>query len=281
MNVLSVFNGEFGWEITGYYPQIANMSTKGYKVTIHTYDSSLFMYKDLPNVKALSNGLTDRKCGLGDDKLLQVPKLDNGEEFFAVTRKNSGKFKGIIKEAREIRKDCKPKDVGKHIIVHMRKFLRGRSARNWQGSYNECLSFFKDLGYDIYFVGSPEYSHAETDYGEDIREKSMEEQLSIWKSAHFCFGPSSGAMHLSQWIGVPIFTWSDNSMRTLVERNSWTNVWNPLKVPSYHPWSNNPTISNIELCKSQQCRPEFDVLKTGIEFMLKDMKWNRDKDFKG
>lgn len=281
MEVLAGYGGEFGWEVSNYYPHFVWFSENNYKVKLYTYESSLFMYKDLPGITAVSHGRDKRASGLGRPDQVNIPEEQGDRQLFVPGTAARKQFEGITKQPREIRKDCKPVDMDKHVMVHMRLFKRGKSGRNWRDTYDSVFQLFSDLGYDVYFIGDPKFSLANPEVGIDIRGYGMEEQLGIWKSADFCFGPGSGAMILSQWLGVPIFMWSDSSLRTFSSRSGWTKVWNPFRVPSYHPWSSNPTAENMARYKSQQCTPTYTEFKEGVEFMLADMDWDRQRDFKG
>jgi len=284
MKVFTTYGGEFGWEVTSYYPMICWLSVNSYEVELQTFDTATFLYKDLPRVNVSSHNLPSRGNFCKSAAPPKIPILKPEDKVLILDDKRST-FNNCGKYLREIRPDCKPKDVGKHVVVHARQFTQAgdaklkktKAGRNWNNEYTEALELLMHKGFDIYFVGDPKYSKAFTGLGDDIRGIPMEEQLSIWKSAKLLIGPSSGAMCLSQWIGVPIFSWGDNSLRTEVGRNNKTEVWNPFMVPSYHPWSKTKTPEQLRRCMNQQCAPTSDELKEGIEFMLEDLRWDRSE----
>jgi len=270
MKVIAGFTGEFGWEIATFYPRIVWYSQHGHDVDLYTFKSSVMLYRDLPGVNILDNGIPRRVSGHGNPDGLTHVKLEPNAHVDIPRDVRNTRLLAPGRAIKVLREDCPPVAVGKHVMVHARKFERGKSSRNWIPAYEAALDVFESNGYDIYFFGDPDYSIHVQGRGVDLRGEEESKVFGILKSSYCCFGPSSGALVMAQWCRVPLFTWADCADRTARERNTWTKVWNPFEVASYHPWSGVNT-EEAEKRRSVQCKPTAEELVLGVEFMLKDM----------
>jgi len=233
------WHGEFGWEVMTVVPEI-NALRKMYDITLVGYADTVGMYSNMIS-NFVPHNFDFRICGKGPkvDMSLWNPIIKqtahdavriHGTPAGTCTRIN---FTPVPCEIREdIVADKRAK-----ICVHSRKFPYRKTGRNWLDHNFETVMKLKEAGYEIVFIGHPEYSAYKEGYGIDARGDDMESTIRHIKESIFTFGPASGPSVLSQWCRTPVFTWSCGDLRLSTDDNRETRKWNPLKTDHFHPWS--------------------------------------------
>lgn len=222
--------GEFGWEISLFYPLVRYLSQR-YEVTIATFEDTIPLYKDL-NVNCISNKLSERRF-VGVDGELSIPKefqnetrivfkdnehLDSRSDMIHMMLSP-----GIIRQDLDMQRE----DL---ILVHARS-LNNHPQRNWTSEDTKKLERAISAQ-KVCFIGSTTGSMCPDRY-EDLRGISMEGLVKQIKKAKCVLGPDSGPIHLAKFCGTPVFTWGCPDDRH--DPNSdLGKLWSPLPTLCRH-----------------------------------------------
>ncbi|HDL84730.1 MAG TPA: hypothetical protein ENH11_00075 [Candidatus Acetothermia bacterium] len=273
--IFAGYMGEFGWEITSFYPKIVGLSEAGKQIELHTFPTSYGLYADLPGVICEDNGF--KYSASFEGRSATYPDIDLSKyDDVLIPHDNRTTLRRVVERRRCIREDILPAtDVPRCVVVHSRKCSshpkRSKRFRDWHPRYNEVFEVFARRGLHVYFIGDPDRSEAYPEYGTDVRGEGFDRQLSILKASVLCFGPSSGTQPLAQWCGVPVFTWGDNKARTFLI-SKLAPIWNPFGIATYHPWQRNPSRVNIvNKYMNERYKPTTQELVDGLEYTLDHM----------
>lgn len=260
--------GELGWEITTAIPFINGLFKAQHEITVHTFGGSIGLYSDM--CEEMESGLGDnqRVCGRGKDGYFPIPKNMMGDNWYIPCDRRTNCHVKVKSIPKEIREDIQPGRQNQ-VAVHARHFHRGKSGRNFK-EYQLCaVEEFKRLGYDIVFIGHPQFSLYYKDYGIDKRSDYIVDTITELKKSILLFGPDSGPTHLAHWCKTPAFSWGCGDLRNWVVPGG--NRWNPFEILHFHPWSGNETEENLYKYRKQSYKPTNDELLSGVRYMIKEL----------
>lgn len=268
--VTYLWNGEFGWELTVALPRVRSLCELGWKVTLVGYPDTAALYP--PECTFRDNRMNGRRFyGQGDSS--RLPELG------AVVRESTGyvvgyKYPAGDKLPRRVPLVYTPITMGspretqeKRLSLHLRQFTHQKSGRDWKDNGGPFLAFLKDSGWELNFIGHPEFSIAPAEYGTDLRGAPMRVTVETLRRSRALIGPASGPVVLGLHCEVPVYTWSCCDARLFEEPKRDPRKWNPFRTAHFSPWSMNFNEDNRRKYHQTAYRPSPDELIAGFKYM--------------